>query len=146
LPELDFVVLADGVTHRPDGKIDIFGAGFDTIWAPNVPVQHAQLAIAVRVLITQHEAESAHALDLILMSEDGPEIARAHADIQPVAEEDRSQLPAGEAVGFGAILNFQGLIFPAYGRYHIAVLWDGNELRGPLRLRLSQLPPTPPGA
>ena len=145
MPELDHVVLADGVTHRPDGKIDIYGAGFDTIFAPLVPVQHPQVAIAVRILITRHEAESPHTLDLVLMSEDGPEVARAHAAIEPVPEDVRRQITPGDQIGFGAVLNFQGLVFPEFGRYHFAVLWDGNQLREPLRLKISQVPPAAAG-
>jgi hypothetical protein len=47
--DLDFAILADGVTPRPDGKLDIHGAGFDTVFAHAVPVQHARLVVAVRV-------------------------------------------------------------------------------------------------
>jgi hypothetical protein len=71
--ELDYLLLADGATQRPDGKIDIFGAGFDTIFASSTPVRHQQLSIVLRMLLTMHEAENAHRLELILMSEDGPE-------------------------------------------------------------------------
>jgi hypothetical protein len=49
--DLDFAVLADGVVARPDGKLDILGAGFDTIWASTVPAQHQRLVLAVRVLV-----------------------------------------------------------------------------------------------
>jgi hypothetical protein len=31
VPELDLALLADGATQRPDGKLDIYGAGFNTI-------------------------------------------------------------------------------------------------------------------
>lgn len=50
-------------------------------------------------------------------------------------------------IGVGAVLNFAGLVFPSYGRYHLAILWDGTEVRPPLRLRVSQMAPpgmTPP--
>lgn len=50
--ELDYVMLADGVSPRPDGKIDIYGAGFDTIFAPTVPARHPQLSIAIRILLS----------------------------------------------------------------------------------------------
>ena len=31
--DLDFAVLADAVVTRPVGKLDILGAGFDTVFA-----------------------------------------------------------------------------------------------------------------
>jgi hypothetical protein len=139
--ELDYLLLADGATQRPDGKIDIFGAGFDQIYASSVPVRHQQLSIVLRVLITVHEAENNHHLELILMSEDGPEVARASADVNPVPEEVRAQFGPADRVGVGAVLNLAGLIFPTFGRYHLAALWDGTELRQPVRLRLSPMPP-----
>lgn len=141
MPELDFVLVADGATTRPDNKIDVYGAGFDTIFASAVPVRHAQLSIVVRVLLTQHEASSPHRLELVLMGDDGPEIARAQADAEVVPEEVRRGVPAGDRLGIAAVLNIQGLVFPRYGRYHLAVVWDGNELRQPVRLKVAPLPP-----
>lgn len=143
MPELDYLVLADGATQRPDGKIDLYGAGFDNIAAPAVPARHPQLSIVLRILISVHEAESAHRLDLILMSEDGPEIARAQAVFDPIADEAREQVASGDRIGIGAVVNLAGLIFPAYGRYHLAALWDGTELRQPIRLKVSPLPQQP---
>jgi hypothetical protein len=141
VPELDYLLLADGGTQRPDGKLDIYGAGFDTIFASAVPVRHPQLSIIVRVLLTVHEAENAHRLQLILMSEDGPEIARADAELDPIPAEALEQITVGDRIGIGTILNVPGLIFPSYGRYHLSILWDGSELRQPVRLRLSPMPP-----
>ena len=74
--DLDFAVLADGVVARPDGKLDILGAGFDTIWAPTVPAQHARLVLAVRVLLTRHETEHPHRLDVVIQAADGADLAR----------------------------------------------------------------------
>lgn len=144
MPQLDHIILADGVSLRPDGKIDLFGAAWDTIFAPTVPIQHPQMTIVVRVLLTTHEAETGHRLNLVIMSPDGPEIARAQTDLDPVPAATLDVLPAGDLLGFGALLNFQGLVFPQYGRYHIAVLWDGNEMRDPMTLKVSPLPPSAP--
>ena len=146
MAELDFVLFADGATARPDGKLDIYGAGFNAIFAAKAPVQHPQLSVVIRVLMSVQEAESPHRLDLVLMSPDGPEIARAQADIEPVPDEVREQVPPGEKIGVGAVMNFSGLVFPSHGPYHLAVLWDSTELRQPLYLKLSPLaPPGMPG-
>lgn len=141
MPDLDYMVLADGVASRPDGKTDIYGAGWDTIFAAAVPTRHPQMAVAIRILMSQHEAEHEHRLQLILMSEDGPEIARADATVQPIPGEARAALPAGQPFGLGFVFNLAGLVFPSYGRYHFALLWDGNQMREPVGLRVGEMPP-----
>ena len=80
------------------------------------------------------------------MSPDGLEIANATGDVGAVAAEILATQPVGDLLGFGAILNFQGLIFPQYGRYHVAILWDGNQMREPMTLKVSPLPPQTPFA
>ena len=64
--DLDFALLADGVTRRQDGKLDIYGAGFDTIHSRAVPAQHARLVLVARILVSRHEAEHDHRLDVVL--------------------------------------------------------------------------------
>ncbi len=54
-----------------------------------------------------------------------------------------SQIPAGRQVGVGLILNFENVVFPQFGPYQLAILWDGNEARPPLRLFVEQTPPGP---
>ena len=50
--DLDFALLADGVNLRDDGKLDIDGAGWDTIYAEDVPAVHARLVFALRLLLS----------------------------------------------------------------------------------------------
>lgn len=75
------------------------------------------------------------------MSEDGPEIARADATVQPIPREARAALPAGQAIGLGFVFNLAGLVFPSYGRYHFALRWDGNQMREPVGLRVAEMQP-----
>lgn len=139
--DLDFALIADGISVRADGKLDIYGAGFDTIIAPSVPAQHPRLMLGVRVLISKHEAERPHELDIFLQTEDGEELARAQSQVEPIPEEHRSQLPAGRQIGTGLLLAFNNLVFPQYGSYQLVIHWDGNEVRSPLRLFVE----APPG-
>lgn len=139
--DLDFAILADGVTPRPDGKLDIHGAGFDTVFAPAVPVQHARLVLAVRVLLSRHETESAHWLAVVIQAADGAELARSRADLQPLPDEAREQIPPGRQFGIGMVLQFENVVFPDYGDHQIVVQWDGNEPRPPLRLSVAPLAP-----
>lgn len=137
---LDFAVLADGVTERPDGKLDVFGAGFDTIFALSVPVTHLRLTMAIRILLSRHETESAHRLEVVIQSADGPEVARASTQVDPLPEDARRQIPAGRQAGLPVILNFPPILFPEFGNYHVAVLWDGNEARPAVPLILAPVP------
>jgi hypothetical protein len=140
--DLDYAILADGVTARPDGKIDIFGAGWDTIWASNVPAVHPQLTLAARVLLSSHEAAHPHSLEVILQAADGAELARATGEVQPLDGEQRQQIPPGRQVGLALVLNFQNVAFQAYGAYQLVIQWDANEARPPLRLFV-EAPPAP---
>jgi hypothetical protein len=132
--DLDFALIADGISLRQDGKLDIYGAGFDTIIAPSVPAQHPRLMLGVRVLISRHEAERPHDLDIFLQTADGEELARAQGQVSPLPEEQRSQLAAGRQMGVGLLLAFNNLVFPEYGSYQLVIHWDGNEARAPLRI------------
>ena len=143
MPQLDHILLADGVSPRPDGKIDIYGATWDKILAPSVPARHPQIAIVLRVLITAQEAEQGHTIDLVLMGPDGPELARTTANVQPASPDVLAAWPAGERMGLGAVVQLQNLVLPEFGSYHIAILWDGSELRPPITLKVEQLPLPP---
>jgi hypothetical protein len=142
--DLDFAVLADGVVARPDGKLDILGAGYDSVVAPAVPAQHPRLVLALRVLIARHEAEHEHRLDVIIQAADGAELGRGHAPVPVLPPDARSQIPAGRRFGFGAVLTFDNIIFPSYGNYQIVVQWDGNDARSPLLLSVIEPPPAQP--
>jgi hypothetical protein len=141
--DLDFAILADGVVLRPDGKMDIFGAAWDTIVASAVPAVHPQLTLAVRVLASRHEAEGPHDLTVVMQDADGAELARAHGEVGTLSPEQREAIPAGRQLGMGSVLNFQNVVFPRYGAYQLAILWDGNEARPALRVFVVP-PPQPP--
>ncbi len=81
--ELDFAILADGVQHRPDGKLDIFGAGFDTIFAPSVPALHARLVVALRFLLSQDDEPEGQRIEVAVEGPDGEVLARAEGEISP---------------------------------------------------------------
>lgn len=140
--ELDYLVLADVVSPRPDGKLDIHGVGWDTVFAAAVPATHPRMDVAVRVLLSVHETEHPHQAVLKLVGQDGPELGRVTADIQPLTDEDRAAIPAGRRVGIGLVLTLAGTVFPAYGAYHLVLTWDGTEPREPLRLFVAA-PPQP---
>lgn len=138
--DLDFAMLADGVAPRPDGKLDIYGAGWDTIFAARVPAQHARLVLALRILLSRHEAEHDHRIDVVIQAPDGDDLARANGSFPPLSEEVRDNLAPGQRFGIGTVLNFENVIFPDFGNYQIVIQWDGNEARPPLRLTVAEPP------
>jgi hypothetical protein len=136
---LDFAFLADGAVHRPDGKLDVFGAGFDTILAPTVPAQHPRITLALRVLVSPEEVRELHQVDVVVRAVEGDPIAEAHSTFQPNPEA-ASHIPTDRLAGIGLVMNFDGLVFPAFGTYEFVITWDNNPVRDPLRLGVAQLP------
>lgn len=135
--ELDFVLIADGAEHRPDGKLDVYGAGFDTILTSSVPAQHPRIVVALRVLISRDEAGRPHTADVILRPVGGDEVARAHAELGPVPG-GSDTIPADRLAGIGMILAFNNVVFPEYGTYEFAIQWNGEDLRNPIRLFVAE--------
>jgi len=144
--DLDFAILSDGVTLRQDGKMDIYGAAWDTVFARAVPALHPQITLAVRVLCSRHELEHDHHIDVVLQAADGAELARAHGNMPVLTDEQRALIPAGRQVGLGLVLNFQNVLFPEYGAYQIAIHWAGTEARPPLRLFVAEMATPEAGA
>lgn len=141
--ELDHLVLADVISPRPDGKLDLNGVGWDTIVAGAVPVTHPRMDVAVRFLLSAHELEAPHTVVLKLVGQDGEELARITAEITPMSPEERRAVPAGRRVGVGIVMSLAGVTFHAYGPHQLVLTWDGTEVREPLRLFVAP-PPTPP--
>lgn len=137
--KLDFAIIADGATQRPDGKTDIFGGGFDTLWAPSVPAMHPQLALVIRLLSDPIEASEPHSLRILLRSPDGDEIANAEGTIEPAPEEITSAEESGQ-ISSTLALTFQNLGFETWGPYEFSILVDDRPLREPLALQLRQAP------
>ena len=142
--QLEFALLADGVTQRPDGKLDIYGAGFDTVFTTAVPAIHQRLVLALRILVARHEGEHPHRIDVVLQGADGAEITRAQYQLQPLEQEQREQITAGRHAALGLLLHFENVLFPDFGAYQLAIHWDGTEAREPLRLFVAEPPQAAP--
>lgn len=138
--ELDHVVLADVISPRPDGKLDLHGVGWDTIHASTVPATHPRMDLAIRFLLSSQELEAAHHIVVTLISADGLELSRLEADTQPMPPEARAALPPGRRFGIGMVLSMAGITFPDFGDYSLVITWDGTEPREPLRLFVAPLP------
>jgi hypothetical protein len=138
--ELDFAVLADDVAPRDDGKLDIEGAGFDTIVAQATPALHARVTLALRFLVSRHEARRPHEVDVILQAADGAQIARGTTSLAGLSETQSQVIPPGRRAGIGMVLAFENVVFPTFGAYQVVIHWDGNEARTPLSLFVTESP------
>jgi hypothetical protein len=127
--ELDYAILADGTQLRPDGKLDIYGAGFDTIFASAVPALHPRLVVALRFVAERGEQIEGQQIEVSIESPDGALVARAEGNIGAgvgVREPPRGVSP-DEPVGIGAVLNFGNLLFQVHGRYQLFVRWGDQR-------------------
>jgi hypothetical protein len=142
--ELDHAILADVASPRPDGKLDLHGVGWDTVYAPSVPVTHPRMDLVVRFLLSRHEVEAGHRVVVTLVTADGDELARVDAEVAPMSAEERDTIPAGRRVGIGLLLSLASVTFPEYGIYNLAITWDGTEVREPMRLFVERVPEQQP--
>jgi len=71
---IQVAVLCDAATDY-NGKLNLLGT-FDTIYAPQMPTQHAQCSIAVRIAFDRNE-EGTHTLNLNFVDEDGLPIMKS---------------------------------------------------------------------
>jgi hypothetical protein len=133
--ELDFAVLADGAQPRPDGKLDIYGAGIDGVQAPSFPfVLGVPLHVALRIRLAPEEAETEHQLHVDLVDPEG--VARMPTARVPIRVPDQiaGTTPVGDAtIGVGYLIDLRGVRFVAPGPHEIIVRRDGREIT---RLRL----------
>jgi hypothetical protein len=138
---LDFAIIADGATQRPDGKVDIFGGGWDTMWASGLPAVHPQLTLVIRLLSDPAEASEPHTIEILLRSPDGGELAKAEGTIE-AAPAEITQESSG-SISSTLALTFQQLQFEEWGPHEFIITVDGQQMREPIRLQVEQALPEP---
>jgi hypothetical protein len=128
--ELAFAVLADGATARPDGKLDLFGAGFEQVGVHSLPARHAHLTLVLRLLLGFEEAAAAHQLHLDVVGPDGATtIPTLRLPVQVPAEHIDAVPQEQTHVTFNGLLNIEDILFHATGPHDVVVRWDGRELQ-----------------
>lgn len=70
---VDYLILADAAAAS-EGKHYIHGAGWDTIYVGSFPVQHPQLAVAIRLRVAWTETNQPQAIQLDIVDEDGQSV------------------------------------------------------------------------
>ena len=117
------------------GKIHALGIGFDTIFAPKVPVRHPSFCLVFQLRANTVEAGEKN-LQVSLIDEDGkniiPDIKGKFTIPKPkVGTESKARL----AMHFGMVE------FPKYGSYSIHAVVDGHDM---ISIPLKVSPPPQP--
>ena len=135
--KIDYAILADGAVQRPDGKLDIFGAGWDVLAAESFPHVHGSFDVALRLAIPADQSRNDHVFDLIIHGPDGQEIARAHTEMIRDPETGFEGEITEEKMGM--TFNFRGVTFPVEGPYELIAVVDGQALKA-LSFTVAQAP------
>ena len=131
--KVDFAFICDYADAKE--KINALGIGFDTIYAPKVPIKHPIFVFVMQLRASIVEAGTKR-LEVHLIDEDGKGIIPAISkDIQV------GRPTAGTESIARVALHFWNVRFPRYGSYSIRTVLDGSEIAAvPLNVSLSPKP------
>lgn len=119
--EVDLALLADAATIDASGKLNILGI-FDRLTTSSFPTRHPRLSLVLRFSAGVQEVGK-HEIAISLKAPDGKELVRINGEMNLAPGPTR----AGGAVLVPHVLNMDGLIFPAAGRYAFDVRVDGQH-------------------
>lgn len=125
---VDYLVLADAAAAS-EGKHYIHGAGWDTIFAANFPVQHPAMSAAVRIRIPWTATNHPHQLELNVLDADGrsalpdpPGALKGDINVGRPAH-----LSTGDDQVVCLVFNLFNLQFEGAGTYSVVFIIDGSE-------------------
>lgn len=143
---VDCALLCDAVTVR-EGLLHILGGGVTRLYRPTFPAPLG-LAMALRVMIHPTEAKQSHNLKLLLLDQDGGQIAEVQLAFQ--AGEVGGDIKIGEELALALPLSMQAVGIPKAGQYSFELLIDGiHQVAVPFYAEVGgapqiQAPPPPP--
>ncbi|MDH3206379.1 MAG: hypothetical protein OEO79_07195 [Gemmatimonadota bacterium] len=119
--EVDLALLADAATIDGSGKLNILGI-FDRLTTSSFPTRHPRLSLVLRFAAGLQEVGK-HEVGIKLKAPDGKELVRIDGEMNLAPGPSGS----GGAILVPHVLNMDGLIFPAAGRYAFDVRVDGEH-------------------
>jgi hypothetical protein len=119
--EVDLALLADAATIDGSGKLNILGI-FDRLTTNSFPTRHPRLSLVLRFSAGLQEVGK-HEVAIALKGPDGKQLVRIDGEMNLAP----GPSGAGGAVLVPHVLNMDGLIFPAAGRYAFDVRVDGEH-------------------
>ena len=131
---IQVAVLCDAATDY-NSKLNLLGT-FDTIYAPQMPAQHPQCSVAIRIAFDRVE-EGQHILNLNFVDEDGQPIMNSmQIPVEVVFPADAT------FISRNLIVNFLQLTFSKAGLYSVDLTMDGRMLSS-IPLAVKQLAQKP---
>ena len=136
--ELDFAFLADAADVS-SGKLFVLGGAFDTIHVPSFPATHPVLAVVLRLLLSPHDLDRTHHLEILLLDADAHPIASARGELRVPKSPDS---PPGWKQAVILPLRFFNVPFRQDGHYSIEILID-EKMAKAIPLRVMSAPKQP---
>jgi hypothetical protein len=140
MPYVDQIVLANRIVPQPGGTFDVFGASWDHLAAPSVPVQQEGFALLLSVLLRPDEAREGHEVEITISAPDGAQVGRMTAAVGRIPDEQRAAMAGDGRARAEMVFNASGVVFSQFGRYAIEFLWDGEPLREPMMFTVAHEP------
>jgi len=119
--DVDLALLADAATIDGSGKLNILGI-FDRLGTSAFPTRHPRLSLVLRFSAGIHEVGK-HEVEIVLKAPDGKEVVRIDGEMSLAA----GRRGVADGVLVPHILNMDGLVFSAPGRYSFDVIVDGTH-------------------
>ena len=119
--DVDLALTADAATIDGSGKLNILGV-FDRITVSRFPAKHGRVSLVLRFIGGANDA-GIHELSIRLLDPEGHEMLSLSGELQ-VAPGPGS-LTGGLRIPH--VLNLDGIVFQAPGRYTFEVIVDGNH-------------------
>jgi hypothetical protein len=131
----DFAFICDFA--EAGAKIDALGIGFDTIFAPQLPVRHPHFSLVLQLRASTAEAGQKR-IEVSIVDDDGKDL------IQPVQGGFNLPRAEGRAYSLGRfVMEFNSIEFKAYGQYTVTVTVEGIEVAS-IPFRLAESPRSQP--
>lgn len=119
--EVDLALLADAATVDASGKLNILGV-FDRLGTSAFPTRHPRMSLVLRFSAGVHEVGK-HEVEIALKDPNGKQLVRIDGEMNLAA----GPRQVADGVLVPHILNMDGLVFPAPGRYSFEVRVDGEH-------------------
>lgn len=120
-----YAFLAGGGEFSPDGKLNVVGGDFDTIYGQSFPLMHPHLTLITKLVLDQADFGRDHTLRISLLDAQGKRVGQdLQGPIQVPGKVPRPDRPTG--IGFA--LEAISLTFPSPGEYIWHIYVDDVEI------------------
>ncbi|HZZ27766.1 MAG TPA: hypothetical protein VFE46_07125 [Pirellulales bacterium] len=132
--QLDFAMLALNADHTANGKLHIFGGGFDILSVPEVPAQVPPFNLVARFICEPDELKAEHRLNLAITKPDG---VRTSITTDQLLQFSENKLDVTQPTTGMAILTLV-VQFKSFGKYAFDIGVD-NQILKTIPLNVTQL-------